>query len=154
MLASRLIHGAALVAVVLTADGCLFNPWHTESYFDELTYPAPNAATAIQDEKRIIAFIPTIGFKRDDPVGPGPPKTEAVFIRSDNDHFHVTVTVRTLARIDQPGFVTVVHVDSYNIGQEGAIQAGKSVLNEIDQLYRRPQPLLMPVPATGPSNHS
>jgi len=132
----------------------LFNPWHTETYFDELTYPASNAAAAIQDEKHIIAFIPTIGFRRDDPVGSGPPKTEAVFIRSDNDHFHITVTVRTLARIDQPGFVTVVHIDSYNIGEEGAIQAGKSVLNEIDQLYRRPQPLLTPVPATAPSNHS
>jgi len=58
----------------------LFNPWHTETYFDELTYPASNAATAIQ--------------------------------------------------------------------------TGKSVLNEIDQLYRRPQPLLTPVPATAPSSHS
>lgn len=129
------------------------NAWHTESYFDQLSYPTTDAASAVRDEKRIIELVPTIGFKRNDVANSDMPKTEAVFIRSDSDHFHITVTVRCLARIDRPGFVTTVRVDSYNIGEEGAVQAGKSVLNEIDQLYRRDHqaisPLVEPAPDKG-----
>jgi hypothetical protein len=120
----------------LACAGCVLNSWHTETFFDELTYPAADAAAAVKDEKLIIGFIPSLGFKRDEHAA-GRPETEAMFIRSDTDHFHITITVRSLARVDKPGFVTIVHVDSYNIGEEGAIAAGKSILNEIDQLYQR-----------------
>jgi len=129
---------AIVVPLALMSDsGCILNAWHEETFSDEHAYPSTDGASAIQDENRIIDFIPSLGFKRDDHPAAGTPDTEAVFIRSDNDHFHITITVRALARIDQAGFVTVVHVDSYNIGEEGAIQAGKSILNEIDQLYRK-----------------
>jgi hypothetical protein len=138
-----------LLAIVIPfsligAGGCVLNNWHEETYFDEHAYPSADAASAVEDENRIIGFIPSLGFKRDDHPTAGTPATEAVFIRSDNDHFHITITVRALARIDQPGFITVVHVDSYNIGEEGAIQAGKSTLNEIDQLYRKSTIIISP----------
>jgi hypothetical protein len=122
--------------LAICCGGCFANMWHEETYRDQHTFPAADAAAAVKDENRIIGFIPSIVFKRDENSIAGMPETEAVFIRSDNDHFHITVTVRSLVRIDQPGFITVVQVDSYNIGEEGAIEAGKSVLNEIDQLYK------------------
>ena len=133
----RTANAIAAVITLLGSGGCfLTNNWHTESFSDQHTFPATDAAIAVRDENRIIGLLPSLGFKRDDHSS-GMPTTEAVFIRSDTDHFHITVTVRTLARLDQPGFITTVHVDSYNIGEEGAVNAGQSVLNEIDQLYRK-----------------
>lgn len=123
--------------LTLACGGCLANSWNLESYLDEHSFPAADAAAAVRDERRIIGFLPSLGFKRTDCPAERMPETEAVFIRSDNDHFHITITVRCLARLDQPGFVTTVRVNSYNVGEEGAIEAGKSVLNEIDQSYRK-----------------
>jgi hypothetical protein len=125
------------IVALLGNVGCLSNRWNTESYFDEHTFAAADAATAQKDANRIIGFIPTLGFKQEEPLRDSTPQTEAVFIRHDNDHFHITIRVRSLLRLDQPGFVTKVRIESYNVGEEGAIAAGKSILNEIDQLYRQ-----------------
>jgi hypothetical protein len=130
-----------LLAMALCAVGCIANPWRTSNFADERLYPTTAPDDAAVDENRILAFLPTIGFKRDTPPNGGQPVTEAVFIRSDNDHFHQTVTVKMLGRIDQPGFVTSVHVDSYAIGQEGADEAGQATLDEIDRSFRNPRPV-------------
>jgi hypothetical protein len=130
-----------LLAIALSAGGCIANAWRTSSFSDERLYPTTAPDDAAADENRILAFLPTIGFKRDTPPAGGQPVTEAVFIRSDSDHFHQTVTVRLLGRIDQPGFVTSVHVDSYAVGQEGADEAGKATLEEIDGSFRHPRPV-------------
>ena len=132
----RTLPGILTSVLMLACGGCQTNSWHLESYLDEHSFPAADAAGAIRDERRIIGFLPSLGLKPADHPPAGMPQTEAVFIRSDNDHFHITITVRCLARLDQPGFVTTVGVNSYNVGEEGAIQAGTSILNEIDQLYR------------------
>ena len=135
--AMRTVPSTLILLLPLACGGCLTNSWHLESYFDEHSFPAADAAAAVRDERRIIGFLPSLGVKPVDHPPAGSLETEAVFIRSDNDHFHITITVRCLARLDQPGFVTTVRVDSYNVGEEGAIEAGKSMLNEIDQLYRK-----------------
>ena len=123
--------------VLFSCGGCLTNRWHMESYFDEHAFPVADAAAAEKDEARIIGFMPSLGFKQVEHLASDVPQTEAVFIRNEKDHFHITVTVRSLVRVDRPGFVTKVRVDSYNVGEEGAIAAGKSTLNEIDQLYKQ-----------------
>jgi hypothetical protein len=133
----RILPRILTLLLTLASGGCLTNSWHLESYLDEHSFPAADAAAAVRDERRIIGFLPSLGLKPTDPPAASMPETEAVFIRSDNDHFHITITVRCLARLDQPGFVTTVRVDSYNVGEEGAMQAGTSMLNEIDQLYRK-----------------
>ena len=48
------------------------------------------------------------------------------------DHFHENVTVRGLARLDAPGWVITIRVESYDIGEEGAIDAGQALMKEID----------------------
>ena len=134
----RSITSILLIYAIAGSGGCMpLNGWHEESYFDQRAYSAEDASSAVRDENRILTFLPSIGFKSAGPPVCGAPEIEAVFIRSDNDHFHITVTVRSLVRIDQPGFVTTVRVDSYNIGEEGAMAAGKSVLSEIDEYFRK-----------------
>jgi hypothetical protein len=99
----RLRRGVGAVIFTLMifgSGGCVSNLWRTNNFSDEKLYPTPDAAAATADESRILAFLPTIGFKRDTPPTGGQPVTEAVFMRSDSDHFHQTVTVRMLGRID------------------------------------------------------
>jgi hypothetical protein len=94
-------------------------------------------------------FLPTIGLKRQYEPTDGTPVTESIFIRDLNDHFHVTVTLRGLTQLNGPGYIMIVHVDSYNIGEEGAILAGQSLLNEIDKWHNYVPPDLIFRPSTG-----
>jgi hypothetical protein len=138
-----------IIAGLTTLCGCV-NPWHTESYFDQRAYQHPDAASLREDLNRTLNFLPSIGLKQHDQVKDAPPATEAVFIRDLGDHFHVTVTVRGLAQVDGTGWTMLVRVDSYDIGEEGAVAAGQSMLSEIDTWHQtaRPLPVVVPQPAS------
>jgi hypothetical protein len=121
---------------LLALVGCV-NVWHVENYFDQRAYQHEDAASLRDDLDQTMRFLPTIGLKQLEEVKNSDPATEAVFIRDMGDHFHVTVKVRGLAQVNSPGWTLSVRVDSYNIGEEGAIAAGKAVLKEIDEWHER-----------------
>jgi hypothetical protein len=123
---------------LLALCGCLVNNWHVESYTDQRFYHHDDAASLRADVDRRLTFLPTIGLTRREPDRK--PATEAIFVRDMGDHFHVTVTVRGLADVSDAGWVMTVRVDSYDIGEEGAIVTGQGLLNEIDKWHAGPRP--------------
>jgi len=56
------------------------------------------------------------------------------------DDFHVTVTIRGLADQSSTDWIMTVGVESYQIGQGGAIATGQALLKEIDDWHERGMP--------------
>jgi hypothetical protein len=132
----RLAQFVALFGSISLA-GCVFNGWHEESYLDQRAYQFNDAGALRDDLGQTMMFLPTIGLKQLDTGKSDTPATEAVFVRGMGDHFHVTVTVRGLADVNDPGWTMTVRVVSYNVGEEGAITTGQSLLKEIDDWHQR-----------------
>jgi hypothetical protein len=144
---------------LIACSGCMpFNNWHTESYFDQNAYQFSDSKLLRQDLDSTVAFLPTIGLKPVPEAQNSAPATEAIFIRDIDDHFHLTVNVRGLAHVNDSGWTMIVRVDSYDIGQEGAIAAGKSLLKEIgdwhEHVLHNKNAWLQRVPQTRPASRS
>src|SRR4051794_18625635 len=128
-----MLMGVALVG----PSGCTaLDHWHLEDYFDQRSYVHENPESLRADLTKTCAFVESLGLTRVDNLVGENPITSAIFIRQESDVYHLSVTVSALARVDKPGWVLNVRVDSYALGREGAIQAGESMLNKIDKWHQ------------------
>jgi hypothetical protein len=133
--------------LLVSLTGCV-GMWREQSYTEQHAYPFTDTTVFQGDLRATIDFLMTIGLKPMAGTQGGAPMTEMFFIRDVGDHFHENVTLRGLARLDQPGWVITIKVESYALGEEGAINAGQALMKEIDDWERRDQsgPLFRKIP--------
>jgi hypothetical protein len=127
-------HIFTLLILVKLAGCSAFDgePWHSESCFYERRYEHLDPDAMRADLQRTADYVKTLGFDAPELVPSEHPVTEARFIRGKGDKHPLRVRLSGAVRLDKPGWVVVVRVESYLPNHEGTIAAGDELVKKID----------------------
>jgi hypothetical protein len=130
-------HLAAVISLLLilpALTGCA--GWRMEQFYNERQYVHDDPASLRTDLEQTTAYMRSIGLTEPETCEDNQPITETFFIRRINDPNHANVRLRGAARLDKPGWVMTIRVESYGWTAERAVHAGAALLNEIDQWHQ------------------